>query len=45
MSESPADCKVVVRYADKSCVLREGCTWAKAELRNCDGSTADPELY
>ena len=45
MIESPADCKVVVRYADKSCVLREGCTWATAELRNCDGSTADPGLY
>ena len=45
MIESLADCKVGVRYADKSCVLREGCTWAKAELRNCDGSTADPGLY
>ena len=26
MIERPADCKVVVRYADKSCVLSEGCT-------------------
>ena len=43
--ESPADCKVVVRYADKYCMLSEGCTWAKVELRNCDGSTADPGLY
>ena len=45
MIESLADCKVVVRYADKSCVLSEGCTLAKVELRNCDGSTADLGLY
>ena len=45
MIESPADCKVVVRYADKYCVLSEGCTWAKVELRNCDRTTADPGLY
>ena len=45
MIESPADCKVVVRYADKYCMLSEGCTWAKVEPRNCDGSTVDPGLY
>ena len=44
MIESPADCKVVVRYADKSCVLSEGCIWVKVELRNGDGSAADPGL-
>ena len=45
MIESPADCIVVVRYADKYCMLGEGCTWAKVELRNGDGSIADPRLY
>ena len=45
MIESPADCKVVVRHADKSCMLSEGYTWVKAELRNCDGSAADPGSY
>ena len=45
MIESPVDCKVFVRYADKSDVLSEGCTWAKVELRNGDGSAADPSLY
>ena len=45
MIESLADCKVVVRYADTSCVLSERSTWAKVELRNCDGSTADLGLY
>ena len=42
MMESPADCKVVVRHADKSSMLSEGFTWVKVELRNCDGSAADP---
>ena len=45
MIESPADCKVVVRHADKSCMLSEGFTWVKIELRNCDGSAADPGSY
>ena len=45
MIESPANYKVVVRYADKSCMLSEGFTWAKIELRSCDGSAADSELY
>ena len=45
MIESPADCKVVVRYADKFCVLSKGFTWAKVEFRNGDGSAADPGLY
>ena len=40
-----ADCKVVVRHADKSCMLSEGFTWVKVELRNCDGSAADPGSY
>ena len=41
MIESPADRKVVVRYAGKSCRLSDGCTWVKVELRCCDGSAAD----
>ena len=41
MIESPADCKVVVMYADKSCMLSEGFTWAKVELSCCDESAAD----
>ena len=45
MIESTADCKVVVSHADKSCMLSEGFTWVKAELRNCDGSDADPRSY
>ena len=45
MIESPVDCKVVVRHADKSCMLNEGFTWVKVELRNCDGSAADPGSY
>ena len=45
MIESSADCKVAVKYADKSCELSEGCTWAKVEFRNGDGSVADPGLY
>ena len=45
MIERPADCKVVVRYADKSCVLSEGCIWVKVGLRNGDGSAAYPGLY
>ena len=45
MIESTADCKVVVRHADKSCMLSEGFTWVKVELRNCDGSAADPGSY
>ena len=45
MIESPADCKVVVRHADKSCMLSEGFTWVRVELRNCDGSAADPGSY
>ena len=36
MIESPADRKVVVRYADKSCRLSEGFTWVKVDLRYCD---------
>ena len=40
-----ADCKVVVRHADKSCMPSEGFTWVKVELRNCDGSAADPGSY
>ena len=43
--ESPADCKVVVRHADKSCMLSEGFTWVRVELRNWDGSAADPGSY
>ena len=34
-----------MRHADKSCMLSEGFTWVKVELRNCDGSAADPGLY
>ena len=45
MIESPANCKVVVRHADKCCMLSEGFTWVRAELRNCDGSAADPGSY
>ena len=45
MIERPADCKVVVRYADKSCVLSEGCICVKVELRNGDESAAYPGLY
>ena len=45
MIESPADCKVVVRYAAADCMLSEVFTWAKVELRNCDGSAADPRSY
>ena len=45
MIESPADRKVIVRHADKSCMLSEGFTWVKVELRNCDGSAADPRSY
>ena len=46
MIESPADRKVVVRYADKFCRLNEGFTRAKVDLRNCDGPAADYEsLY
>ena len=45
MIESPVDCKVVVRHADKSCMLSEGFTWVKVELRNCDGSATDPGSY
>ena len=40
-----ADCKVVVRHADKSCMPSEGFTWVKVELRNCDGSAADTGSY
>ena len=43
--KSPADCKVVVSRADKFCMLSEGFTWMKVELRICDGSTADPGSY
>ena len=42
MIESPADWKVVVRYADKSRMLSEGFTWVKVELRNCDGQPQTP---
>ena len=42
MIEGPADCKVVVRHADKSSMLSGGFTWVKVELRNCDGSAAGP---
>ena len=45
MIESPADCKVIVRHARKSCMLSEGFTWVKVELRNCDGSAADTGSY
>ena len=45
MIEGPANCKAVVRHADKSCMLSEGITWVKVELRNCDGSAADPGSY
>ena len=41
MIESPADRKLVVRHADKSCKLSEGFTWVNVELRYCDGSAAD----
>ena len=45
MIENHADRKVVVRYADKPCMLSEVFTWAKVELRNCDGSAADSVSY
>ena len=45
MIESLAGCKVVVRYADKACMFSEGFTWAKVELRKCDGSAADSGSY
>ena len=45
MIESPADCEIVVRHADKSCMLSEGFTWVKVDLRNYDGSAADPGTY
>ena len=45
MIESPADCRFVVRHADKSSMLSEGFTWVRVELRNCDGSAADPGSY
>ena len=34
-----------MRHADKFCMLSEGFTWVKTELRNCDGSAADPRSY
>ena len=45
MIESLADCKVAVRYADKTCKLSEGFTWAKLDLSNFDGSAAYPGSY
>ena len=45
MIESLADCKVVVRYADKSCMLSEGISWLKIDLRNCDRPVVDPVSY
>ena len=33
MIESLADCKVVVRYADKACMLSEKFTWANQKMR------------
>ena len=45
MIKSPTGCKVDVRHADKSCMLSEGFTLVKGELRNCGGSAADPGSY
>ena len=44
-SRVPPDRKIAVRYADKSCMLSKGLTWAKVELRICDASGADFGSY